>query len=516
VINTNMASLVAQRNLSSSQTLMTASVEKLSSGLRINRAKDDAAGLGISQALTSQIKTVDQAARNAADAISLVQTAEGAMQEVSSMLQRMKELATQGANSALSDQQRGFIAAEVDSLKAEINKVATRTTFNKKSLLDDKAGSVATSSLVAATTTAKTAKADAANEFVTIDVTGFKDKEDFIRYTTGSGPSAATKDFAVAEDVKTLDALVTSINGATAAGEIGASVVASKSADGTKLILTAKDGVDLTGGAFVDMEPDTGEEVLIKDGTLTAARGATDDVGGKAELSLGSFAAGTEIRFTVELGTQKTFTVTTQKTVAEIRDAINGDATLSAGVLASLSPDGTKLVLTAKGASDTPPSLRNITAEAKVVSSAASGFEFQVGADADNDNIVLSGLTDIRIDGSNASATFRELETAISAFKTGSATVDEAQTLMTKVDKAIDTISAQRADLGAQQNRLEHNIANLQAQSENLQSARSRVIDTDYAAETAQMTKTQIMQQAATAMLAQANQQPNVILSLLK
>ena len=145
-----------------------------------------------------------------------------------------------------------------------------------------------------------------------------------------------------------------------------------------------------------------------------------------------------------------------------------------------------------------------------------NAMEFQVGFNAAGDDIVLSGLNDVRVSGTNVSSIFTNLESSITSFSGGTHTVDEAQTLMDRVDYAINYISSQRANLGAQQNRLDHNINNLKAQSENLSDARSRVLDTDYAAETAQMTKTQIMQQAATAMLAQANQQPNVILSLLK
>ncbi len=301
VINTNNASLVAQRNLSNSQNNLTTSVQRLSSGLRINSAKDDAAGLGISEKLQSQITSANVGIRNANDAISMVQTAEGGLQEVSSMLQRMRELATQGNNDSMSTAQMGYIGAEIDALRSEINKVAARTTFNGKTLLDG------------ANATAGT-----------------------IMFQTGT---AATDTVDIS--TKLIDIQVTS----------------------------AGDGV-------------TGTNVGM------AALGAQID------LTVGQSAAG---------------------------------------------------VLTA---------------------------------------------------------------TAQTSANYG--------TLATAVDTAIASIATARSDLGAVQNRLDHNIANLQSQAENLTASKSRITDADYAAETANLTRNQIMQQAATAMLSQANQMPNVVLSLLK
>ena len=160
VISTNNASLVAQRNLASSQTNLTTSVQRLSSGMRINSAMDDAAGLGISQQLQAQATGARVSARNANDAISMAQTAEGGLQEVSSMLQRMRELATQGNNDSLDTTQRGYIATEIDALRSEINQVVERTTFNGKTLLD---GSVSGLNLAQVGTAAS---ADYANQLV--------------------------------------------------------------------------------------------------------------------------------------------------------------------------------------------------------------------------------------------------------------------------------------------------------------------------------------------------------------
>jgi len=318
VINTNNASLVAQRNLSNSQASLTTSVQRLSSGLRINSAKDDAAGLGITQKLQAQISGSTVSARNANDAISMVQTAEGGIQEVSSMLQRMRELAVQGNNDSLSTTQMTFIGTEVNALRDEINKISLRTTFNGKTLLNG------------ANATAGT-----------------------IMFQTGT---AATD----TADISTLMVDVT-LATATGANFTAANTAATTSSDST--------GAAFTVGAM-----------------MTTLTNAIDT------------AAGT----------------------------------------------GTAFVTAA-----TP-------------SSASYGL------------------------------------------------------LVTAIDGGINAISTVRSNMGAMQNRLEHNIANLAAQSENLTASQSRIRDTDYSIETAQLTKNQVMQQAATAMLAQANQMPNVVLSLLK
>jgi flagellin len=314
VINTNNASLVAQRNLSNSQAHLTTSVQRLSSGLRINSAKDDAAGLGITQKLQAQITGATVGMRNANDAISMVQTAEGGMQEVSTMLQRMRELAVQGNNDALSTTQMGYIGTEVNALRDEINKVALRTTFNGKSLLD---GTQATAETV--------------------------------MFQTGTS----------AVDTSDISSLLLDVN------------------------------LFATGGAA----------------TNTAATTSMAD-----------------------------------------------DAT--AATVGTLFNSLSSAIDTASG----------------------TGTAFAAAAPL--------------------SASYGLLVTA--------------------VDGAINAVSTVRSNMGAMQNRLEHNIANLASQAENLTASMSRIRDTDYSVETAQLTKHQVMQQAATAMLAQANQMPNVVLSLLK
>jgi flagellin len=319
VINTNNASLVAQRNLSNSQAHLTTSVQRLSSGLRINSSKDDAAGLGISQVLQAQVSGSTISARNANDAISMVQTAEGGIQEVSTMLQRMRVLAVQGNNSSLSVTQMTFIGTEVNALRDEINKITTRTTFNGKTLLD-----------------------------------GSQSTEGCLVFQTGTA---------------------------------------------------ATDTADIS--------------LLMQNVTLTTLTGATF----------------------------------TEVNAATASSSDSSGAATSVGAL-----------------------LTTLT----------SAIDVACGT------------------GSDAAGSFA----APTAVLYGS--------LVTAIDGGINAISSVRSSMGAMQNRLEHNIANLAAQTENLTASMSRIRDTDYSEETAQLTKHQVMQQAATAMLAQANQMPNVVLSLLK
>jgi flagellin len=402
VINTNNASLIAQRNLSTSQSSLTTSVQRLSSGLRINSAKDDAAGLGISQKLQSQITGANVAARNANDAISMVSTAEGGMQEVSSMLQRMRELSTQGNNDSLDNTQRGYIATEITALKDEINAVGTRTTFNGKSLLD---GSI-----------------------------------------SGGGVAYASGSLTVG-----------------AVGTNGAAAISSLDVTGAS-----------TTAATYTMTSDGA-------GALTMTRGS-DNYAETITMTAAQVTAGSaEMNFS-GLGVKMTLAVNTSAA-----DAVDDVATLTSFTTAA--------------------------------SASAGEMKFQVGtkngsssAGAGDTADLASLFKSVKVD---ATGNLTALNTAITA-ATSSTTSADMGLLTAAVDDAIDTISGFRSDLGAMNNRLDHNIANLQSQSENLTASKSRITDTDYALETATLSKNQVMSQAATAMLAQANQMPNAVLSLLK
>ena len=418
VINTNNASLVAQRNLASSQTNLTTSVQRLSSGLRINSAKDDAAGLGISQKLQAQITGANVSARNANDAISMVQTAEGGMQEVSSMLQRMRELATQGNNDSLDDTQRGYIATEIDALRSEINQVATRTTFNGKTLLD---GSI---SGVAAVGTAASSN--------------------YVAATSGSATLASQTYVAG-------DSITVTIDGGTALTPILMTGTTATQAAADLNAVTA-----FSDDAVASVDSTSGDLVIT-----SRATGTTSDI---------------SIAYTDQASTPVTTTTAGTAGAAVVGTAASNDYTAAV---------------------------------------AGDGLQFQLGTtSADDTNDIGSLFQNVNVD---SAGNFSALDTLITTVSTsGTETSANFGLLTAEIDVAIATIAGYRSDLGAMSNRLDHNIANLGAQSENLTASMSRIMDTDYAAETATLSKNQVMQQAATAMLAQANQMPNAVLSLLK
>lgn len=374
VIYTNVLSLNAQRNMLRSSGDLATSMQRLSTGLRINSAKDDAAGLAISERMTSQIRGLDQAARNANDGISLAQTAEGALVQVTSNLQRIRELAVQSRNATNSDSDRAALDAEAQELRSEINRIATQTQFNGVNLLDG---------------------------------------------------SFANKAFQV---------------GANAGQTITISSIIN--ANDTNL------------------------------GTYTSAQ-----VTGVAATATTAITAGDLTINTVSVGAIATAGSATER-AAQIRDAINSVADQT-GVYA-----------------------RNDTATTLTL---VSTGDITIG---------LAGTATTATTGLTAATT-------TAGTSTGFATLDltttaGADTAINQMDAALQTINSARADLGAIQTRFESAVASVQTTSENLSAARSRIRDADFAAETANLTRAQILQQAGVAMLSQANAAPQTVLGLLR
>jgi flagellin len=374
VINTNIASLNTQRNLNASQSALSTSIQRLSTGLRVNSAKDDAAGLAIAERMSSQVRGLNVAARNANDGVSLAQTAEGSLGKIGDMVQRMRELAVQSSNATNSGTDRAALQTEVSQLKQEIDRVATSTTFNGTKLLD---GSF---------TAAKFQVGADAGESIT----------------------------------------VSSITNAQLAG-MG---VVNRAATQSSTAIT-----DLTATALGD---------LTINGT---------DIGVLA-------AAGT-----------------TQERQAQVVDAINRISTTT-GVGAFFDAQNNVIAL---------------TSSATITLTGAAGD--QVGF--------------VAADSATAAASANMASLDISSY-------GGAQLAIQQADAALSQINGARANLGAVQSRFESAIANIQIASENSTAARSRIMDTDFAAETAAMTRAQILQQAGNAMLSQANQLPQQVLSLLK
>ena len=391
-INTNIEALNAERNLTITAGKYASSVEKLSSGLRINRAADDAAGLAISERLEAQVTGLNQAQRNAQDGVSMVQTAEGALNEVHSMLQRIRELAVEAGNSTLGSSDAQSVNAEITALQAEITRIATTTTFNSQNLL--------TGALSVAQT-----------------------------------GGTANNGFVVQAGTNTS---ITNI-----------SVVGAKAS--TTYTMTSA-----TGGAGT---------VTLSDGNGNSQTLTLQAIGAKGSETLNFGNLGVSL------------------TVASV--AGESAANVSAGLV---------------GTGNT------------VITGAGSGATFQIGANA-GDTLGVA-FADAR------TSAYAGFDTAISNFTTaansGIGIAAAAGALITATDTAIGTVSSIRANFGAVENRLNHTVASISVASENLNASESRIKDLDVAAEMVNFTKTQILQQAGTSILAQANQAPQNILTLLR
>jgi len=381
-INTNIVSLNAQRNLNQSQSSLATSMQRLSSGLRVNSAKDDAAGLAIAERMNTQVRGLNVAARNANDGISLAQTAEGALGKVGDMLQRMRELAVQSANATNSTSDRAALQAEVVQLKEEIQRIAATTSFNATKLLDG---------------------------------------------------SFTAQNFQI---------------GANAGETIVLSAIVDADLDALGTLQTAADTYTQTLGALT-----------VTNGALTASL----DING----------------ITVSI------------------PALGGR---TAG-------DALTALVAAFGTAKT-----NNAAALGNVSMAASGAI--TSTDATLTTATLTNVTGITAGTTNGTVTAGATETGIANLTI--ATASAAAYALSAIDTALEAINGARGTLGAVQSRFENAIANIQVTSENLSAARGRIMDADFAAETANLSRAQILQQAGTAMVAQANQLPQQVLQLLQ
>jgi len=478
VITTNLASLGAQRALNASQADVNTSLQRLSSGLRINTSKDDAAGLAISQRMTAQINGLNQAARNAADATSLSQTAEGALSEVTSNLQRIRELAVQSANATNSAQDRTALQAEVTQLMAEIDRVSNQTKFNGVALLNGtftaqnfQVGANASETVsIASIASSKTADLGSFNGLVESNVT----------YTANDAASAKNVTF--------------SATGATVLGNI---------ADDAKAISNA---LNASGLGF------------------TATAGTTSLAGTTSSVANETI-AGKQDTFTVN-GVAITLTATANAASnrSHAVSQINAQ-TSSTGVIAT--DVGDKVTLTAADG-------RNITTKyTDAANHTALAATYGLTANDAANAVTTTGATlsvtlktsntgNVRLNGiaagangfANAAAGIATVGTALSA--NDITTASNASSMITAVDSALDSVNTSRADLGALQNRFDSIVNSVLIASENQTAARSRIVDADFAQETAALTRGQILQQAGVAVLAQANAAPQNVLALLQ
>jgi len=454
-INTNTMALNTYNQLSSNNSKAASSIEKLSSGLRINSASDDAAGLAISEKMRSQIRGLDQASANSQDAISMVQTAEGALTETEEILQRMRELSVQSTNDTNTADDREAIQLEIDQLIEEIDRISETTEFNTKTLLDGNASSVAT---VGGTNTANIDSATVVNAELDSDT-----------YTV-----SVTVDTAVAVD-DFVDA--------------GTGIVAGD-------IDIATNAATVEGGSYQLVVEDDDDNDGMK--TLTLINSDT----GEEVASSNNVDAGTDV-VTLQGIDIDTATLTNNGTVSF---DVEADYTFTL-------EDSAGSVLETVAVTDYADSSVEI-----------GGMELEFNSDlaagADTDITITNNSLTMQI-GANASQTMNVALGDMSADALGVealdlSTSDSSEDAITVLDDAIKAVSNERAKMGAYQNRLEHTISNLETSSENLTAAESRIRDVDIAEEMMDYTKYNVLQQSANSMLAQANQQPESVLSLLK
>mgnify|MGYP005847760821 CR=1 FL=1 len=496
VINTNVASLNAQRNLNQSQASLNTSLERLSSGLRINSAKDDAAGLAISERFTSQIKGLDQAVRNANDGISLAQTAEGALQETGNILQRMRELSVQSANSTNSASDRDALQAEVNQLQQEMSRIANTTTFNGLNILDG-------------TFTEQQFQVGAnANETINVSI--------------GGARASDLGNFNV-------DSVNATVNNGTGSASVAATDLSAETntIGGQSLKITTGDGTSESVGVNAgDSAAQVAAAVNAKSGTTGVTAEATN------EATLSGLSADGQVDFTLSSsggGSANISAFVTQTDLTALADDINAKAGKT-GITAELGGDLSKLTL--KDAAGNDINIENFDHDNATTTINVTGLDSNAQSltQGGTDSTIVAGK--VTFDSaeafsvqSNAPLTAGSVlgaaqDTAAVVTETNIDSVDISSVTgsndaIALIDSAIQQVSTIRADLGAVQNRFDSTISNLQTTAENASAARSRIVDADFASETANLTRAQILQQAGTAMLAQANSLPQNVLSLL-
>jgi flagellin len=465
-INTNSASMTAQVNQGRSQNALQTAITRLSSGLRINSAADDAAGLAIADRFTTQINGTTQAGRNANDGISLVQTADGALSSVSDNLQRIRELAVQSANATNSTSDRASLQLEVTQLQSEIDRVATQTQFNGTNLLD---GSFSSKAFQVGANVGQTinvsaiasARSSALGQYQGYSLTNqsIGTASNTTTATTVTINGVATSLGTIATDAKSIASAIT----ASGVAGLSATANATSVAAGTSAV---------TGIAGSSTFTVNGLTITV----ANAANAATNRANTVAALNAQSSATG----------------VVATDTGSGVSLAAADGRNIVVGGFAAGSSTGATLADYGLAAAATTGASVNINYSAP---SGVSGSVVFAGAFANSTAVAATGTSVAAIDIS---------------------TVAGANAALSSIDAALATVDSSRASLGAIQNRFTSTISNLQTMGENLSSSRSRIQDADFAAETANLSRAQVLQQAGTAMIAQANQLPNQVLTLLR
>jgi flagellin len=474
-LNTNIDSLNAQRNLTTSQSSLSTSLQRLSSGLRINSAADDAAGLAISNQFTTQINGTNQAVHNASDAISETQTAGGALSTLTDSLQSIRTLAVESANGSNSASDRAALDAEVQQQIAEITRIASQTSFNGLNVLDGSSG-----------VTTYQVGANVGNT-ISINLSQGVRADQIGQVATSTGTAVTTtaltgSNLTVQVGNGVASAVGASVAG-TGAGETNNSAYAKVQAINSAGVagLTASASTTATGaGAFSNITGGTGTTYALKiNGVDIYAAGTA--------IATGQVLTGSNVATQINLYSSQT------------------------GVTAALSATGALQLTAADG--------RDI-AQTETVTAAASGTGAGIAAATTQGTITLSAASNIVIGGAGAA----DIGFTAGSISLGNATLANSNVLTVKganstiaaIDSALATVSGFQSQLGAIQNRFTSTVSNLQATSQNLTASRSTIQDADFAAETANLTKSQVLQQAGISVLAQANQEPQLILKLLQ
>jgi flagellin len=503
VINTNVLSLNAQRNLTTSQSSLATALQRLSSGLRINSAKDDAAGLAISDRFTTQIRGLNQAVRNASDGISLSQTAESALGELTNNLQRIREIAVQAANASNSASDRAALDQEVQQRLAEIERIGTQTSFNGQKVLDGTFGTatfqvganvgetinVNLSGGVKASQIGQIASGTSTVEVTAANLTGSGTIQ--VGSTAAKTIGLATQGAQAGQSVGSAEAKARAINAASVPGLtvlatnnvefVAAATTGTAAGDNYSLRINGQD-------IFASYNQNT-NGVLTSQQITDAINTQTSTTGVTATLT------GTDLRLSAADGRD-----------INIAQAFGGAAAGGLGAGAGGSS-------TANGVTFRDGTLTTTIADAAAYSTVAGAVNGGTLTLTATENIIATG--DGAIMGF-ATANFTIAKDTTTLASANVLTVAGANNVMNRVDAALTTVSNLRSTFGAIQNRFDSTIASLSAVSENLEASRSRILDADFAAETANLTRAQILQQAGVAILAQANSAPQAVLALLR
>lgn len=496
-INTNIASLNAQRSLNGSQNSLATSFQRLSSGLRINSARDDAAGLAIADRLTSQIRGLNQAVRNANDGISLAQTAEGALQETTNILQRIRELSIQSANGSNSDADRQALQGEVSQLQAEITRIADTTSFGGRKLFDGTFGQAQFQVGAEANETIGFALAD--TDATQIGV--YRTDLEGAGANVGLGRGTATATTAAANNVTA---------GAITLTGSGTTTVTATAGDSAREVASLINGASSTTGITADAR------TVANINTLSAAGAVTFTLTSDTGSTTNSKTISATVTSTSDLTTlanainAESGSTGVQAVVSAAGDSVdiiseNGDDIIIEGFTNS---GGGTAVVTTRNYDNTANNDAAITLTSATTDSTRLIGEVQLSS-ADAFSVAT---TDVTLNG----VATTETSTLNSAGAVDISTVAGSQSAIGVIDGALSQIDSFRADLGSVQNRLISTIANLSSTAENASAARSQIRDADFAAETANLSRNQIIQQAGIAILSQANAAPQNVLALLQ